>query len=609
MDIVDELADIKYGSTIGFEQLPEKFQLFWSYMEENTDLSERTIKNYVNSIHQLFNIGLKEVSEKSDVGTQESIEMIEEITKIPEFHIPVKIGLKEAINYFQMNLLWNHNYSASLHYYYDYVESLKVVIPQVYAIRTNQAENVESIETPGAVFTFDGIYNYQNDLKNNIIIFSVLGGDKPKWETGFKSIGKITRPPFDIGYNDKGRNTYFRIEIENHLVFDNTVTREDFYNYPDTINAPFIGPTTKGEANQAIRKLEDGHVLGIIKGIIDYYPDYYEKMVELFSLNTVNYAMNHSIKLVESIENEVINDELDSTIDEKLKIIVDETKYINDWEQKIFYGAPGTGKSYRMKQEYSDFKRVTFHPEYSFTDFIGGLRPVQEKQISYQFVSGPLTDSIIEALKNPDKKIGLIIEEINRGNTAAIFGDTFQLLDRDDLGWSEYGIVNKEVLDYLALNDIFVEDIKLPSNLSIIATMNNADQGIYVMDSAFKRRWEFLYMPIDFKNSIHRNEVVAGFKIKWSEFGEILNDHLSSIGVEEDKLIGQYFLTKDEIGFEDKVASKLFIYLWDDVVRYNREAVFAQPNNFSKLLELYKSDGRKIFSKQLKDKLPGVADE
>src|SRR5699024_11203458 len=114
---------------------------------------------------------------------------------------------------------------------------------------------------------------------------------------------------------------------------------------------------------------------------------------------------------------------------------------------------------------------------------------------------------------------------------------------------------------------------------------------------------------IDFDKSINKDELIAGFEITWSEFGNTLNEHLTSIGVEEDKLIGQYFLKKDEILSAEKVASKLFIYLWDDVVRYNRGAVFSETQNFSKLLKEYKVNSLNSFSKQLRDKLKGIANE
>ncbi|WP_220472975.1 AAA family ATPase, partial [Staphylococcus pasteuri] len=241
---------------------------------------------------------------------------------------------------------------------------------------------------------------------------------------------------------------------------------------------------------------------------------------------------------------------------------------------KIFYGAPGTGKSYKVDSLFNNFERVTFHPEYTYFDFVGGLRPVQneDKSVSYSFVPGIFTDILIKAVENKTKNIGIIIEEINRANTAAVFGDLFQLLDRDDDGQSKYIIKNKDICDYIEnKTGKKCESIYIPSNMSIVATMNSADQGVFVMDSAFKRRWQFEYMPISFDAEDLKDVKIAGFDMYWKDFGAILNEHLSSeeVDVDEDKLIGQRFINKHDMQDKDLIASKLLIYLWDDVVRYN----------------------------------------
>lgn len=282
-----------------------------------------------------------------------------------------------------------------------------------------------------------------------------------------------------------------------------------------------------------------------------------------------------------------------------LMVEIDWSSYEKGAINKIYYGAPGTGKSFKVSKDYPNFKRVTFHPEYTHYDFVGGLRPVEDEitnKISYRFVPGPFTDALASALLNPNQTTGIIIEEVNRANTAAVFGDIFQLLDRDDNGTSEYSITNKDLQDYLRKEHNLVSlELKLPSNFSLIATMNSADQGVYVMDSAFKRRWKFEYMPINFQQEDLENLMIAGFNVPWSKFGVVLNNRLSNIGVEEDKLIGQRFISKKDLSNQDNVASKLLIYLWDDVVRYQREKLFSETLQFSKLVELYKTNPSKIF--------------
>lgn len=294
----------------------------------------------------------------------------------------------------------------------------------------------------------------------------------------------------------------------------------------------------------------------------------------------------------------------------------------------IYYGAPGTGKSFIVDEKTKDYsyrRRVTFHPEYTYFDFVGGLKPIQEdSEVRYEFVPGPFTEAIVHALNNPNSKCALIIEEINRANTAAVFGDLFQLLDRKSSGISEYIIKNKEVVDYIVsmlnesaklyyyqrltelsgdYSESMGQQLFLPSNVWLYATMNSSDQGVFVMDSAFKRRWEFIYIPIDFSSSVNNNIIVDGFKITWEKFAVELNDTLVKInGITEDKLIGPYFLKKSDLSDKEKVASKLLIYLWDDVVRYQRDSLFVQKDRFSKLVQDFKK-GNQIFIDELNEKL------
>lgn len=281
---------------------------------------------------------------------------------------------------------------------------------------------------------------------------------------------------------------------------------------------------------------------------------------------------------------------------------------------KIFYGAPGTGKSYKVDSLFNNFERVTFHPEYTYFDFVGGLRPVQneDKSVSYSFVPGIFTDILIKAVENKTKNIGIIIEEINRANTAAVFGDLLQLLDRDDDGQSKYIIKNKDICDYIEnKTGKKCESIYIPSNMSIVATMNSADQGVFVMDSAFKRRWQFEYMPISFDAEDLKDVKIAGFDMYWKDFGAILNEHLSSeeVDVDEDKLIGQRFINKHDMQDKDLIASKLLIYLWDDVVRYNRQSLFKESKVFSNLIEHFKESGIDCFVDPLKKKLEVAKNE
>lgn len=276
---------------------------------------------------------------------------------------------------------------------------------------------------------------------------------------------------------------------------------------------------------------------------------------------------------------------------------------------KIVYGAPGVGKSYSLGKE---SLRVTFHPEYTYFDFVGGLKPCKNEdgEISYEFVPGPFLRILKKAYEHPDQMHTLVIEEINRANTAAVFGDIFQLLDRDENGWSVYSIDNKEILEYLNSGreeDKKIKEVKIPGNLNLFATMNSADQGVFVMDSAFKRRWEFEYMGISFRDVPHAQKQLtyAGYKITWADFASTINDYLSSeLRVNEDKLIGPYFIKQNELQDNKKIAFKLLIYLWDDVVRHQRYELFNDRySTFSAVSEAFISGQERIFVDELDEML------
>ena len=255
-------------------------------------------------------------------------------------------------------------------------------------------------------------------------------------------------------------------------------------------------------------------------------------------------------------------------------------------ENKIYFGAPGTGKSYQITHDLKDVdlffqKRVTFHPEYDNASFVGGYKPITDSKgdIRYEFVPQIFTNIFVEACNDPNYQYYLIIEEINRGNCAEIFGELFQLLDRDD----KYKITpSNEIINYLNNNiskSEFYSESKmlLPDNLSILATMNTSDQSLFPMDSAFKRRWDWEYVPININKDDPENEsaeytivVDATTKINWIDFIRTINIIISknrNLGM--DKCIGNYFVKpkhNNEISLHEFIHKVLF-YLWNDVFK------------------------------------------
>lgn len=285
--------------------------------------------------------------------------------------------------------------------------------------------------------------------------------------------------------------------------------------------------------------------------------------------------------------------------------------------QQIFYGAPGTGKSHTIKEETreSDVIRTTFHPDTDYSTFVGAYKPttallpicdelgqpmkigattLHKEQIVYEFVAQSFLQAYVNAWKKYDKgnKQYLIIEEINRGNCAQIFGDLFQLLDRNDYGFSDYPIkadadmkrqlqkafaglaieqsdkINamyegKDIVSQVLSGDILL----LPNNLYIWATMNTSDQSLFPIDSAFKRRWDWTYMPIS-NAEMHWMIEVNGYNYDWWQFLEKINEKIGSTTNSEDKKLG-YFFCKAQNGIISAKAfvSKVIFYLWNDVFK------------------------------------------
>lgn len=312
------------------------------------------------------------------------------------------------------------------------------------------------------------------------------------------------------------------------------------------------------------------------------------------------------------------------TVNSKKRITyIDSTKYeckrATGGKNKIYFGAPGTGKSKYVDDKYNNdyAMRVTFHPEYTYNDFVGYIRPIVDgKDLTYKFDPGVFTEILVEALIDPFNMYTLIIEELNRANTAAVFGDLFQLMDRTEDGSSEYRVNNTEIYKYIkdTIGDHYTYDdgsICIPSNLNIIATMNTADQNVFVMDTAFKRRWEFEYIPVEFKdNHKFKDSRVTNIDVTWKQFVEAINEFMMSeenkdLFISEDKQIGPYFVKENELNDTNKFGYKVLLYLWDDVFKMDKYKLFNKEiRTFSKLISEFSGNSSiNIFSLNFAKKL------
>ena len=269
--------------------------------------------------------------------------------------------------------------------------------------------------------------------------------------------------------------------------------------------------------------------------------------------------------------------------------------------QQIFYGAPGTGKSHKIKDD-ADVKaadeknlvfRTTFHPDSDYSTFVGAYKPTmkpvadkykavagKDEEITYSFVPQAFLQAYVAAWNHPDDKVFLVIEEINRGNCAQIFGDLFQLLDRDDNGDSEYPIkADMDLVKYLKGKDDYGQEVlknkegikddklRLPANMYIWATMNTSDQSLFPIDSAFKRRWDWQYMPISDAKKGWQIEA-NGKRYDWWQFLQKMNDKIGSTTNSEDKKLGYFFCkAKNGIINAETFVGKVVFYVWNDVFK------------------------------------------
>lgn len=343
----------------------------------------------------------------------------------------------------------------------------------------------------------------------------------------------------------------------------------------------------------------------------------------------------------------------------------------------LLYGVPGSGKSWTIEHEYckpgSVVERLVFHPDYTYSDFIGQILPAvnEDGQVSYKFTPGPFTNILREAYNNPGTEYILIIEEINRGNAPAIFGEVFQLLDRkveirdvdDDgypIGTSEYGITNENIAEEMYGKERKKDKVRIPSNLSIIGTMNTSDQNVFTLDTAFQRRWDMRLIENDFANvdSTLADAKILDTTVTWRDFcveiNKIVVGNSARMTSAEDKRLGAYFVHLRDLQFNDamgdlkaydalrkkeskgtltpeektqiavirdamrqnrKFPEKVIKYLWDDAFKFNREVIF-EVTEYQSLEQVIRAfmyaqglDRFKVFKDNVKDAFTGADEE
>ena len=427
-------------------------------------------------------------------------------------------------------------------------------------------------------------------------------------------------------------NNKFKKINNSTFIYPDNICSEDSRNLENDIIKAFKAWLREGE-------LKDKTISNYISGINKICNEFKEDILEL---KPVGFEKFYN-EIKENNEFQKINQQSNRTLSSAL------IKYrefinlqnicfsLNKAHNRIVFGAPGTGKSYKINKAIKEnnlkklSKRVTFHPNYTYSQFVGSYKPVskvvvennEKKEIvAYEFVAGPFLNVLIEALKDENKGIPhvLVIEEINRANPAGVFGDVFQLLDRNSDGKSTYTInmpnemkkfVNKELgID----SNNYIDELYIPNNMYIWATMNSADQGVYPMDSAFKRRWSFEYIGIDKNEEELKGKDYEFISLKdkentyslyeWNTVRKAINKKLKVDGkINEDKLLGPFFLSKTELlrckenqeEFDEIFKSKVLMYLYEDILKHKKIDFFIEGvQTLSDVMNAY--DNGKVFN-------------
>lgn len=499
-------------------------------------------------------------------------------------------------------------YARNCNKNYDNLVSLKCIQPDV-------AHAVLSREP---VITISDIYTLADKLTLNNTVFLTLGGDRGNsevdWEPGFRAIAHIVKAPYGHGYRSETK--YFKIDLKLDVVLPEAMTRNDFLDYKSAWNVTFIGPELKRDPTQAVGSITYNEAVAVTRCALDRFPEIKDSLEKIFSTTFMNKVYGPTEKLLSVMVNHGETDE--AALCRKLNSNLSKTQMADDFTffagNILFYGVPGCGKSYSVEQRYEKQVtnkqckvRVVFHPDYTYSDFVGQLMPVlkevpnaqgeKEEKLQYEFVPGPFTRILDVAYANHQEKCLLIIEELNRGNAPAIFGEIFQLLDRNDDGSSKYAIYNSDIANEVHKDKLC--PIKLPPNLTIVATMNTSDQNVFTMDTAFQRRWQMEHIPnrftgksLDEKTINHVAKHLPNSEISWGVFAQTVNKkmHTANLGFggTDDKSLGVYFATDNDLDNAKRFAEKVLKYLWDDAFKLGRQALFSNcSEGLSSVIEAY----------------------
>jgi hypothetical protein len=575
---------------------PNFLNSLWEYKRIVNDLklSEETIKSLrKNSIgSELKSIIKTKISDDSDY---EFFELFltnydwwygSKTIDRGDFYVSSVLNLSNVVNV-------SHSYLADLAYFFSEDDKLAELLNKDYEVFLNRTENQKTLI---------------EDKKLRVILFKTFKYiiDKFGEEIVLQNYELKDAKIEDRFYNGLALPNYFGFETVVGL-FDKTQTTEEL--------------KSSGTPRFIDEKI---HILGN------------ENSYFTSQWNGVENGRGLSLENFNRLLFDITNNKIEIVKKENIYRLVEKSfnnvmSNLSKPENIIFYGSPGTGKSYKVDNMIKEldtkyYERVTFHPEYDNSCFIGGYRPNSykekfedkdgeeyfEHEVHYEFVPQAFTNIYKRAWLDEKNQYYLVIEEINRGNCAEIFGEIFQLLDRT----SNYTVSpSKELKEYLeneAFNNVnhegVVNGLKLPPNLTILATMNTSDQSLFPMDSAFKRRWDWEYIPICYEENDDNGKINKSYyfeieieddkKYSWIKFIEIVNlNHIknnASLGM--DKCIGNYFIKPDN---NNTISLKPFInkvifYLWNDVFKDEDNKVFEDNTSYEDFFPIATNGKKKI---------------
>lgn len=430
------------------------------------------------------------------------------------------------------------------------------------------------------------------DLSAGHYVVIWLGSDNSKgqataWKQGFKAVGRVIGVNRSGGFQDNCETT-----VSIGYIFPDAVSRLDIlreapaaYYWASAI--PIIG--LDDHSNQTIRIINEGEERSEVPALF-------------YALNAVSRDFIDSIAGVYPDFAEAFGYVPPSPVGEPAAPELAVQERVLGGANHLLYGVPGSGKSYTVKTEYCNdperMERVVFHPDYTYSDFVGQILPRTDgENISYVFVPGPFTKLLKKAYHDPAKEYFLIIEEINRGNAPAIFGEVFQLLDRTVGGMSEYGISNSDIASIVYGNP--GRPVELPSNLNIVATMNTSDQNVFTLDTAFQRRWRMRMIENDLEklDPVFAGHPILDTTVTWKQFNAVLNTLIletnTRLSSSEDKRLGTHFVSIQDLEYDardndaspapdrqkaamqnSKFPEKVLKYLWDDAFKFARDEIF-----------------------------------